>query len=78
MTNVLTFFKPDDLPGSSLVMQQREKDNMTDYQKAGRNAKKRAKRTVNFFDPVANVASNEGYHISSKILIFISTLKCIF
>ncbi|KAG2634373.1 hypothetical protein PVAP13_2NG171106 [Panicum virgatum] len=33
---------------------------MTDYQKAGRNAKKRAKRTVNFFDPVANVASNEA------------------
>ena len=37
---------------------------MTDNQKAERNAKKRAKRTVNASDLVARVASDEGYRNS--------------
>ena len=36
---------------------------MTDDQKAERNAKKRANRTVNFSDLVASVAASEGYII---------------
>ena len=63
---VLIFFEP-------VVMQQREKDkerwskmyyNITDDQKAERNAKKRAKGTVTFSDLVAGVATNEGYRNS--------------
>jgi len=62
----LTFFE-------LVVMQQREKDkerwskmyyNITDDQKAERNAKKRAKGTVTFSDLVAGVATNEGYRNS--------------
>jgi len=52
--------------------------NMTDDQKAERNAKRRAKRTVNLFDVETSIASDEGYHISCSIIIFISTYKVYF
>jgi len=52
--------------------------NMTDDQKAERNAKRRAKRTINLFDVEASIASDEGYHISCSIIIFSSTYKVYF
>ena len=76
----LTFFE-------LVVMQQREKDkerwskmyyNITDDQKAERNAKKRAKGTVTFSDLVAGVATNEGYRNSWSIIIFSLTYKDLF
>ena len=61
------------LPELSLVERRRAKDrerwskrypNMTDDQKAKKNANKRSIRTINYFDIMASVEANEGLHIS--------------
>ena len=61
------------LPELSLVERRRAKDrerwskrylNMTDDQKAKKNANKRSTRTISYSDIMANVAANEGLHIS--------------
>ena len=60
------------LPELSLVERRRAKDrerwskrypNMTDDQKAKKNANKRSTRTINYSDVMDSVAANKGFHI---------------
>ena len=60
------------LPELSLVERRRAKDrerlskrylNMTDDQKAKKNANKRSTRTINYSDVMDSAAANKGFHI---------------
>ena len=71
----------------SLVERRRAKDrerwskrypNMTDDQKAKKNANKRSTRTINYSDIITSVAANESLHISWSIIISITTYMVYF